>query len=126
MSPRRTDGAAGALHPVDEIAVEVADFGGELPLAEEILDRIGRKIAGQVQDADIDGGHRDSSLLAGAQARDSDRQLQGSPRAYLRRRRKLHLQRAGAAIDGEPCNPERTPRLAARGLIEGRCASATT
>ena len=36
------DGAAGALHAVDEVAVEVADLGRELPLAEEILDRIGR------------------------------------------------------------------------------------
>ena len=59
------DGAARALHAVDEIAVEVAHLRRELPLAEEVLDRIRRLVAGEVEDADIDRRDGDARLLAG-------------------------------------------------------------
>ena len=59
--------AARALHAVDELAVKVADLGGELALAEIIVVRCGRLIAGKVEDADIDGRDHDARLIAGCE-----------------------------------------------------------
>ena len=59
--PRRT------LHAVDQLPVDVADFGGEPPLAEIIFVGRRRLVVGQVEDADVDGGDDDARLLAGLQ-----------------------------------------------------------
>ena len=56
--------AGGAFHAVDQEAVEVANVHAELALAEEITGRVGGLEAGQVQNADIDGGDRDLGLLS--------------------------------------------------------------
>ena len=82
----RADRAARALHAVDQIAVEVADLGRELLLAEEVVDRVRRLVAGEVEDADIDRGDRDARLLAGLQPGKPDRQA--------------HRRRAGASAPG--------------------------
>ena len=65
------DLAARALHAVDQLAVEVADFGGEPALAEVVVVRRRRLVVGEVEDADIDGGNHDARLLAGGRARRS-------------------------------------------------------
>ena len=61
--------AARALHAVDELAVEVADLGGEPALAEIVVVGRRRLVVGQVEDADVDRGDDDARLLAGARAR---------------------------------------------------------
>ena len=68
--PHRPAVAAGAdlarhaLHAVDQQAVEVADLHAELALAEIPVVRRRRLEAGEVEDADIDGGDGDVGLRA--------------------------------------------------------------
>ena len=50
----RPDLAPGALHAVDQLAVQVADLGGELALAEIISVGVGRLVVGEIEDTDID------------------------------------------------------------------------
>ena len=63
------DRALLALHAVDQEAVEVADLGTHLALAEEVIARLRHLVIGEVQNADIDGRDRDIGLLAGLRAR---------------------------------------------------------
>ena len=58
--------AAGALHAVDQLPVEVADFRGHAALAEIIIVRRRRLVIGQVENADIDRGNDDLGVFAGA------------------------------------------------------------
>ena len=57
--------AAGRLHAVDELAVEIADIGGEPALAEIVIVGRGRLVVGQIEDADIDRGDDEARLFAG-------------------------------------------------------------
>src|SRR5690606_507746 len=65
----------GAERAVDQPAVEVADLHAEPALAEIPAGRIGRFVAGEVEDADIDGGDRDIGLLVRARAVDRKRDI---------------------------------------------------
>ncbi len=112
------DGAAGALHAVDQIAVEVADFRRELPLAEEMIEGIRSLVAGEVEDADVDRRDRDPRLLARAEPAELDGQCQGAARPDLRRSLEIDLQRARRAVDREPRHAERASRQALRRLVE--------
>jgi hypothetical protein len=64
------------LHAVDELTVEVADLGGEPPLAEIIVVGRRRLVAGQIEDADVDRGDDDARLLARGESIDFDRDAQ--------------------------------------------------
>ena len=75
------DLAAGALHAVDELAVEVAELGGEPALAEIVVVRRRRLVVGEIEDADVDGGDDDARLLAGGKPADLDRDAQRACRA---------------------------------------------
>ena len=57
--------AAGALHAVDQLPVEVADFRGHAALAEIIIVRRRRLVIGQIENADIDRGNHDLGVFAG-------------------------------------------------------------
>ena len=63
------DLAARALHAVDQLAVEIADLGGEPALAEIVVVGRRRLVVGEVEDADIDRGDDDARLLARRRAR---------------------------------------------------------
>ena len=76
------DLAARALHAVDQLAVEIADFGGEPALAEIIVVRRRRLVVGEIEDADIDRGDDDARLLAGAKPVDLDRHAQRRVRPH--------------------------------------------
>src|SRR5262249_34293016 len=67
------DLAGAALHAVDELAVEVANFGGKLSLPE--VEGIGRRrvVVRKVEDADGDRGTAHASLLEAAKTVDLDR-----------------------------------------------------
>ena len=58
------DLTARALHAVDQLAVEIADFGGEPALAEIIVVGRRRLVIGEIEDADIDRGDHDAGLFA--------------------------------------------------------------
>ena len=75
------DLAARALHAVDELAVEIAEFGSKAALAEIVVVRRRRLVVGQIEDADIDGGDDDARLLAGGKPADLDRNAQRACRA---------------------------------------------
>ena len=70
------DLAARALHAVDQLAIEIADLGRELALAEIVVVGRRRLVVGQVEDADVDRGHHDARLLAGGEAVDLERDAQ--------------------------------------------------
>ena len=70
------DLAAGALHAVDQLPVEVADLRGHAALAEIVIVRRRRLVIGQVENADIDGGDDDLGVLAGIEPAELDRNLQ--------------------------------------------------
>ncbi len=75
------DLAARALHAVDQLAVEIADLGRELALAEIIVVRRRRLVVGEIENADIDGGDDDARLLAGEPV-DLDRHAQRRVRPH--------------------------------------------
>ena len=75
------DLAARALHAVDELAVEIAEFSGKAPLAEIVVVRRRRLVVGEIEDADVDGGNDDARLLAGGKPADLDRDAQARCRA---------------------------------------------
>ena len=78
------DLAARALHAVDQLPVEVADFRRQAALAEIIIVRRRRLVVGQIENADIDGGNDDLGVLAGIEAAELDRNLQRRVRAHQR------------------------------------------
>ena len=112
------DRAARALHAVDQVAVEIADLGRKLLLAEEVVGGIRGLIPRQVEDADIDGRDRDPRLLAGLQPRHLDRQGQRLARTHLRRGVQIDGERARRPVDLEPSHPERAARHALGGLVQ--------
>ena len=112
------DITARSLHAVDQQAVDVADLHRQLPLAEEMLERIGRLVARQIEDAEIDGRDRDISLLARLQAGEPDRNIERSARLDDRLGSRLDRQLATLPVHGEPGEAERAARHAPGGLIE--------
>ena len=121
------DLAADALHAVDQLAIKVADLGGELALAEIIVVGRRRLVVGQVEDADIDRGHHHARLLAGGEPADLDRDAQRAVRARQRRQIQVHRQRARLAVDAEPAAPRwRGPACGRRAASSGRRSVATT
>src|SRR5262249_46795844 len=107
-----------ALHAVDELAVQVADLGRELALAELVIVRRRRLVAGEVENADVDGGNHDARLLAGAQAIHLNGYAQRAARPQ--QIRKLQVERKGLrlAVDREPLHPDGAAGHAARLGIE--------
>ncbi len=67
MSPRLPSLA------VDQPAVEIADLDAEPPLAEIVIDRIGRLEIGELQDALIDRRHREHRRRPPEEIGDADR-----------------------------------------------------
>ena len=59
------DLAARALHAVDQLPIEVADFRRHAALAEIVVVRRRRLVVGQIENADIDGGNDDLGVFAG-------------------------------------------------------------
>ena len=112
------DLAAGALHAVDQLSVEVADLRGQAALAEIVIVRRRRLVVGQVEDADVDGGNDDLGVFAGIEPAELDRNLQRAARAHQRRRREVDRQRAVLLVDAEPFQPDRAAGHAQRGGIE--------
>ena len=110
--------AAGALHAVDQLPVEVADFRGHAALAEIVVVRRRRLVVGQIENADIDRGDDDLGVFAGIEAAELDRQLQRGVRTHQRRRRQTDLQRAGLLVDAEPFQADRAARHPQRRRIE--------
>ncbi len=111
------DGAAHPLHAVDDIAVEVAQIVAELALAEEIAAGIGALVARQVEDADIDGGDRDISFLAGFEPGELHRQRQRRQRPHQFRRAEIHGKRALLLADLEPGEADGSARQALGGGV---------
>ena len=68
--------AARALHAVDQLPIEVADFRGHAALAEIVIVRRRRLVIGQIENADIDRGDDDLGVLAGIEPAELDRNLQ--------------------------------------------------
>ena len=89
------DLAARALHAVDQLPVEVADFRGHAALAEIVVVRRRRLVVGQIENADVDGGNDDLGVLAGIEAAELDGNLQRGAGPHQRRRRQVHLQACG-------------------------------
>ncbi len=96
------DRARGALHAVDEQAVEIADVDGELALAEEIVFRIGRLEAGDVEDADVDRRDRDRGFFPRREAGELDRQGHGLARLRHLGRAERDVELALRLLDAEP------------------------
>ena len=94
--------AALALHAVDQHAVDVAQFGRQPLLVEVIVLRCGRIVAGEIEDADIDGGNRDEGLFAGGQIADLHGNGQLLARLHDLGRRQLDIERARGTVDAEP------------------------
>ena len=115
------DLAARALHAVDELAVEVADVGGEPALAEIVVVGRRRLVAGQVEDADIDRGDDDARLLAGGEPADLDRNAQRAVRTQQRRqaRGRRASVRALRSIENH-CTPMARPGMRSACASSGR------
>ena len=90
------DLAARALHAVDQLPVDVADFSCKAALAEIVIVGCWRLVIGQVEDADIDRGHHH------LEPAELDRDFQCRSRTDQRRRRQIDLQRTGVLVDAEP------------------------
>ena len=97
--------AAGRLHAVDELAVEIADIGSEPALAEIVVVRRRRLVVRQIEDADIDGGDDEAGLFA-SQALDLDRHAQARARARQGGKAEIDRKRLRLAIEREPLHPD--------------------
>ena len=84
------DRANHALHAVDQLPVKVADLGGEPALAEIIAVGRRRLVVGEVEDADVDGGHHHAHVIAGLEAGHPNRHVEGRLRAQHRRQIHAH------------------------------------
>ena len=119
--------AAGALHAVDQLPVEVADFRGHAALAEIVIVRRRRLVIGQIENADIDGGNDDLGVFAGIEAAELDRQLQRGVRTHQRRRRQVDLQACGSSCRCRTISGRwRGPASASAAASSGRRSVATT
>ena len=112
------DRPARALHAVDQQPVEVADLDRQLPLPEEIGGRIGRLIAGEIEDADIDRGDRHLRFFARRQAGEPDRQGERLARLDLGRRVERDGELVRRFVDVEPGQSQSPPGHALGGRIE--------
>ena len=112
------DRAARALHAVEQLAVEVADFRRHAALAEIVVVRRRRLVIGEVEDADVDGRDDDPRLLAGVQPVDLHRHAQRAVRPHQARQRHLECERARLAVDREPLQADRAAGHAACRLVE--------
>ena len=101
-----TNRAARSRHPVDELAVEIAHLHAELALAE--IPVVGRRrlVAGEIENADVDGGDRHVGLVPGHQVGEPDRHRERSVRPHGLGRRQLNGEIALAGIDVEPGEPD--------------------
>ena len=100
------DRAARALHAIDELAIEVAEFGREPALAEIVVVGRRRLVVGQIEDADIDGGDYDARLLAGGKAVDLDRNAHCAVGTQQRRQSEIDRECARLAVDGKPLHAD--------------------
>ena len=111
--------AARALHAVDQLPVEVADFRGQAALAEIIVVRRRRLVIGQIENADIDRGNDDLGVLAGIEPAELDRNLQRGVRAApAPAATDSTLQRARLLVDAEPFQADGPAGHPQRGGIE--------
>ena len=116
--PAGLDLAAGTLHAVDQLPVQVADLRRHAALAKIIIVRRRRLVVGQVENSDIDGGNDDLRILAGIEAAELDRKLQRAVRTHQGWRRKADLERARLLVDAEPFQADGATRHPQRGGIE--------
>ncbi len=114
-----THHARRALHPVDELAVEVTDLHAQPPLAEIPGIRVRRGKAGQVEDAHIHRRQGDIGLLAGWQVGYRDLQIQGLTRRHRTQGRDRHLQPALPRGHPGPGQADGPPRHALGGQVHG-------
>ena len=114
----RADCAARALHPVDQLAVKIAQLRAHAALPEIIIVGCRRFVIGEIQDADIDSGDDDLGIFARIEAGDFHRQLHRGAGPHQSGRRKRNTKRARGLVDAEPFQPERPARHPLRGLIE--------
>ena len=114
----RADRPAHALHAVDQLPVEIADFGGELALTEIVFVWRRRLVIGEIEDADIDGGDDDVRLLAGRKPCELDRHVERIVGPHGGRQLHVERERALRAVDREPLHADGAPRHALRRRIE--------
>ena len=121
------DLAARALHAVDQLAVEIADFRRERALAEIVVVRRRRLVVGEIEDADIDRGDRRSrasspaaspSILTGTRSVVFGRNSAGSFRSSA-------SVFAARSIENH-CTPMARPGMRCAGASSGRRKVATT
>ncbi len=112
------DLAACALHAVDQVAVEIADFRRQRALAEIVIVGRRRLVIGEIENADIDRGNRDPRLVAGFEPLDLDRDVQRGVRPQQRRRLQIDGERLRRAVDGEPLHADGAAGHALRRRIE--------
>ena len=111
------DLAAHGLHAVDELAVKVAHLGGELALAEIIFVGRRRLVAGEIENADIDGGDDDARLLAGRQVGELYRHAKRRFGADQLGQVELDADRMLGLVDAEPLHADGAARHALLGCI---------
>ena len=92
---------------VEQAAVIVAHGDAETTLAEIVAGGIGRLVAGELQDAFVDGGQRDERVLAGLQVGHLHRHLDALARRDLLGRADLNAERAQGRIEAEPYGADR-------------------
>ena len=109
---------ARALHAVDQVAIEVADFRRKRPLAEIVIVGRRRLVVGQIENADIDRGDHDLGVRAGGEPGKLHRNPQRRIRPQQRRRLDLDAERSRRAIDGEPLHANGAARHALRRRVE--------
>ncbi|MNX96777.1 hypothetical protein D3C86_1291180 [compost metagenome] len=114
-----TQPTGGAKRTIDQAAIEVAYFQPQPALAEIPFIGLWRFIAGEVQDADIDGRNDGIGLFADASARNRDRNFKRLARQCFLRRAEGDGKLALSRIDGEPFDTDGAHRHAAFLRIAG-------
>ena len=115
----RAERSACRAHPVDEAAIEVADFDAETTLGVEVTLRGGRLEAREVQNAHIDGGDREACRFASFKAFDLHRHDECACRFDLCGRIQRELERFALGIEGEPAHADGTAWHALRTFVHG-------
>ena len=100
------DLAARTLHAVDQLAVEIADIGGEPTLAEIVVVGRGRLVVGQIQNPDVDRGDDDPCVLSGGEPAHLHRDAQRAVGPQQRRQGHVERKRARLAIDRKPLHAD--------------------
>ena len=114
----RTDRPAHALHAVDQLPIEIADFCGELALTEIILVGRRRLVICEIEDADIDRGDDHMRLLAGSKPCKLDRYIKRIVGPHGGRQLHIERERALRTVDREPLHADGAPRHTLRRGIE--------